>query len=571
MKKSLLFLLMVTGSAWGADYEVMDRDVAISVESNSFVQEHHREVVRILSQKGSEYRHYLAINSYINVRNVAVSVQFPDGHSERMKDEEILELPIHPSAQMITDLKALVLAPSTLTKGCVVTIEYDRSATSLLYIDSWVYATSVPVLRASCTLRFPLSLPIKYRGQDEGVQVRESGDSLVRTVRFETSNRKEIVLLGSDESQGAMDKRVTFAPERCMTEKWLLSTESWQSVAAWFAELSRYSYQSEPAMDEVVGAIKKQASTPEAVASALYEYIQKTFVYTGVEIGIGGYKPHFTGQTFEKKYGDCKDLSFLYVMLLRKAGIEAFPALVDTRNTRFFYKDFPTPTQFNHCIAYLPGIRNGTWVDSTVKNFLLGEIPAAIQGHQALVIGPNELMEIPARFQESNVVKLTLNGVLSEKQVKMQGDIETSGASSILVDVMRNALMQNTVKHYVYDRTLAQGIPVQNLDTKVTGDRTLALTFITPVYSANPFRIFLINPVNYPALNHLAYEPHAGEYYATGSPIRMVTRCSVDLAAGKLISAPLKVEHNGEFISYKIELAEQGGTLRYLADTYFAN
>ncbi|HSP07356.1 MAG TPA: DUF3857 domain-containing protein, partial [Acidobacteriota bacterium] len=495
MNKWLLFLLVVTGSAWGADYEVVDRNVTISVESNSFVNEHHREVVRILSQKGSEYRHYLAINSYINVRNVSVTVQFPDGHSEKMKDEEILELPIRESAQMITDLKAVVLAPSMLTKGCTVTIEYDRSATSLLYIDPWIYATSVPVQRASCTLRFPVSLPIKYRGQDDGVQIRESGDGLVRTIRFETSNRKEIVLLGGEESRGAVDRRVMFVPEKCMTEKWQLSTESWQSVAAWFADLSRYAYQSNPATDAVVEEIKKQATTPEAVASALYKYIQKTFVYTGVEIGIGGYKPHFTGQTFEKKYGDCKDLSFLYVMLLRKAGIEAFPALVDTRDTRFFYRDFPTPTQFNHCIAYLPGIRNGAWVDSTVKNFRLGEIPTVIQGHQALVIGPNELMEIPARFQESNVVRLTMNGVISEKQMEVQGDIETSGASSTLVDVMRNALMHKTVKHYVYDRTLAQGIPVQNLDTKVTGDRKLALTFITPVYSANPYRIFLINPV----------------------------------------------------------------------------
>ena len=572
MKRFLLFLLLLGGgAAQAADYEFLERSVVISVESNAFVNEHHREIVRILTQRGSEYRHYLAVNSYIQIRNVAVTIQFPDGHSESMKKEEILEVPISQSAQMITDLKALVLAPSSLMQGCTVTIEYDRSATSLLYIDPWVYVTSVPVRKASCVLKYPAILSVKYRGQDDLVKIQESGEGPTKVIRFETSNRREIVVLGEENFQGTVDKRVVFVPETCMIEKWVLSTGSWQSVAEWFAELSRYAYQSDPAMDAVVEDIKARAATPEAIASALYEYIQKTFVYTAVEIGIGGYKPRFTGQTFQKKYGDCKDLSFLYVMLLRKAGIEAFPALVDTRDVRFFYKDFPTPTQFNHCIAYLPGIRNGTWVDSTVKNFRLGEVPSVIQGHQALVIGPNQLMQIPARFQESNVVRVSVAGAVSASTVNLAGSIETSGTTSMLVDFMRNALMQKTVKHYVYDTTLLPGIPVAKLDTKVTDDRTLALSFTTPFYNAGRFHTFLVNPVNYPAFDYLAYEPHPDEYYATGTAVRLIAESSVDLAGKKLVSAPVRSQKQGEFVSYSIELSEENGKLHYLADTYFAN
>lgn len=572
MKQLLLILLLLSCSAaLAADYEFLERSVTISVESNSFVNEHHREVVLILTQKGLEYRHYLAVNSYIQVRNVSVIVQFPDGHSETMKNEDIQEVPISQSAQMITDLKALVLSPSSLTRGCTITIEYDRSATSLLYIDPWIYATSVPIRKASCILKFSSTLPVKYRGQDENVKIQESGEGPLKVLRFETSNRKEIVVMGGDDTQDAVDKRVVFVPEKCMIEKWALSTDSWQSIAEWFAELSRFAYQSDPAMDQVIDGIKARASTPEDIASALYEYVQKTFVYTGVEIGIGGYKPRFTGQTFQKKYGDCKDLSFLYVMLLRKAGVEAFPALVDTRNARFFYKDFPTPTQFNHCIAYLPGIRNGTWVDSTVKNFRLGEVPSAIQGHEALVIGPNQLMEVPARFEESNVVRLSVSGAVSDTRVQLSGSIETSGSTSMLVDSMKNALMHYTVKHYVYDTTLLPGIPVENLDTKLTGDRALALSFTTPFYTADRFRVFLINPMNYPALDSLAYEPHPDAYYATGSPVRLVTEYSVDLGGMRLVSAPVKTSRRGEFVSYTMELSAKDGKLHYLADTYFAN
>lgn len=558
--------------AFSADYEIVERSAIINVESKSFVSERHREVVRILSQKGSGYREYISVNSYIQVRNVAVQVHYPDGRLETMKDEEILEIPITQSAQMITDLKALVIAPRSLVRGCTVTIEYDRSATSLLYIDPWIYMTSVPIRKASAVLKFPASVPIKYRGQDDQVQIEASSEGVLKSIRFETSSRKEITLLGSDSTgSGDVDKRVMFAPEECMIEKWKLSTQSWQSVAEWFADLSRYSYQEDSGMNAVVEDVKKRAATPEEIASMLYDYVQKAFVYTGVEVGIGGYKPRFTSQTFQKKYGDCKDLSFLYVMLLRKAGIEAFPALVDTRSSKFFYKDFPTPTQFNHCVAFLPGIRNGTWVDSTVKNFRLGEIPSVIQGHSALVIGPNELREIPLSFEQSNVIKLVMNGTLGEKEMKAEGSIDTSGLTSMLIDIMKNALMQNTVKHYVYNTTLLPAAPVQKLQTSVSGDRALHVSFETPVYAADSFRIFMINPINYPPLKHLAYEPQPGEYYATGFPIRLIAESTVDLAGHKLISAPMRASQRGEFVIYKIELTVEQGKLRYFSDVYFAN
>ncbi len=216
-----------------------------------------------------------------------------------------------------------------------------------------------------------------------------------------------------------------------MTEKWALSTRSWKDVAQWFSELTRFAYHDDPVMDAVVFEAKRNAVSQEQIAEALYQYIQKNFTYMAIEIGIGGYKPRFAAQTFQKKYGDCKDLTFLYLVLLKKAGIEAYPALVDTRHAKFFYSDFPSPTQFNHCIAYLPKVRNGIWVDTTVKNFRLGEMPVAIQGKQALVAGgPNTLVQIPEDFYSSNVLKFELKGTYAETGLKMEGAVHTLGQAN---------------------------------------------------------------------------------------------------------------------------------------------
>ena len=80
-----------------------------------------------------------------------------------------------------------------------------------------------------------------------------------------------------------------------------------------------------------------------------------------------------------------------------------------------------------------------------------------------------------------------------------------------------------------------------------------------------------MNPINYPALQHLAFEPQSGDYYATGTPVRLVAECSIDLGERRMITAPVKAAQHGEFLTYKIELSTEDGTLHYLADAYFAN
>lgn len=325
-------------------------------------------------------------------------------------------------------------------------------------------------------------------------------------------------------------------------------------------------------MDAVVRDVKAANSDPEKIAEALYLYVQKNYVYTAIEIGIGGYKPRFANQTFQKKYGDCKDLTLLYLTLLKKAGIEGYPALVDTRSSKFFYRDFPSPQQFNHCIAFLPSIRNGTWVDSTLKNFRLGEVPAVIQGKYALIAGgPNELRQIPEDFFASNVVKLSLNGTYSDAGMKWIGQVQTLGEASMLVESMQDALLKNRIQYYVYSTLLESGLPVQTVKTTLDGERSLKLEFSTPVQQMQTYGIFLINAMKYSALDNLALDPAAGHFFALGTPVRLVIEATADLNGRSIVSSPMREEKKGKYVTYKLDLAEDSGKIRYLADAFFVN
>src|SRR5262245_17959741 len=166
MKTKILFLMLWCAAAFGSDYEITDSSIIINVQSNAYATEHHRETVRILTENGANYQKILPVNSYIQVKNIAGTINYPNNKTERIDKEDIAELPISESAEMMSDLKAVAIVPAWLTKGSTFTVEYDRNVTSLLYFSSCVYAANVPIKRSGCSITYPANVPIKYRGQD---------------------------------------------------------------------------------------------------------------------------------------------------------------------------------------------------------------------------------------------------------------------------------------------------------------------------------------------------------------------------------------------------------------------
>ena len=56
---------------------------------------------------------------------------------------------------------------------------------------------------------------------------------------------------------------------------------------------------------------------------AIAEFVQKHIRYFVIEMGIGGYQPHFAGDIFRNRYGDCKDKATLLSAMLSTVGIHA--------------------------------------------------------------------------------------------------------------------------------------------------------------------------------------------------------------------------------------------------------
>lgn len=140
------------------------------------------------------------------------------------------------------------------------------------------------------------------------------------------------------------------------------SFQTWGEVKAWERKLFDLKIQT-PKIDAF---IKEEGvgADPEDIMH-LIRFVQKDVRYLGLEMGVFSHKPHNPEDILEQRFGDCKDKSYLLSVMLRKIGVEAWPALVNTRIGKSLSDHLPSSLVFDHVIVKFRYKNETYWVDAT--------------------------------------------------------------------------------------------------------------------------------------------------------------------------------------------------------------
>jgi transglutaminase-like putative cysteine protease len=149
---------------------------------------------------------------------------------------------------------------------------------------------------------------------------------------------------------------------------WIGEFTTWKQVNDWALKLYTPSIVSGSKVSEVIESIKKAHKSTEARMEAALHVVQNEVRYTGLEAGIGGYKPRNPADVYEQKFGDCKDKALLLCYMLRQLNIQAYPALVNTSSRGQINKWLPSPNAFNHCVAMVELAGKTYWYDPTIAD-----------------------------------------------------------------------------------------------------------------------------------------------------------------------------------------------------------
>lgn len=143
-------------------------------------------------------------------------------------------------------------------------------------------------------------------------------------------------------------------------------TADWQSVIQWAAPL--YKIQAlHPDIQAIANDIKQITTDKKQQISKALTYTQNEIRYVGLEMGTNSHFPTPAHETVALRYGDCKDKALLLISILNALDITAYPALVNTDDTKLLEETPPGLHYFDHVIVTLEQGGKRYWLDPTMN------------------------------------------------------------------------------------------------------------------------------------------------------------------------------------------------------------
>jgi len=251
-------------------------------------------------------------------------------------------------------------------------------------------------------------------------------------------------------------------PYEMVLQRLLVSTiPDWPSVSKWYWELSLPHLEATtPAMKQTVESLTAGSKTDLDKVKALFYHVSKKVRYMGLtpEKDRPGFEPHDVCLTFDKKYGVCRDKAALLVSMLRTAGLNAYPVLINVG----LKKDREVPdVGFNHAIVTVE-LPKGEYLlmDPTDEN-TRELLPAGDRNQSYLVCRPEGEMirTSPIQHPEDEMMRVRTTGVLSAAgALEAKSELSFQGVND---DAYRNlfANLKPDDRRRFFERNLKQAMP----------------------------------------------------------------------------------------------------------------
>ena len=209
---------------------------------------------------------------------------------------------------------------------------------------------------------------------------------------------------------------------------------SWAEVAggvnaAWVGNFA------EPEFVKLANEIASAASKPADRANRALTFVQDEIRYLSVNSGLGGQIPTSPGVVLRRRFGDCKDKSFLAVHLLRRLGIPARAVLVNSALRQTVDRLLPMPDAFDHVVVEYEVSGKRRWADVTVPMQGGSAVSRAIPDFRnGLPIGPGvvDLQRIASTTSLADVYELRETFMLDTagRQSALKVVVKAAGAEA---------------------------------------------------------------------------------------------------------------------------------------------
>lgn len=144
--------------------------------------------------------------------------------------------------------------------------------------------------------------------------------------------------------------------------------ESWTEVAQWGLRTFESVAIASPSVHDVLRELQLGEATRDEQVLAVLHWVQQEIRYFSLPFADSTHRPELPATVLERRYGDCKDVALLTVVMLRQLGIDAQVALVDADEGRFLPEMLPSASAFDHAVVVTFPHGEPVWLDPTLTH-----------------------------------------------------------------------------------------------------------------------------------------------------------------------------------------------------------
>jgi hypothetical protein len=460
---------------------------------------HEREVIKILRPQGRHYGEpFVQFDKDSKILSMHVWSIDPAGHQYAVKDNEMVELGAPgEGGELYSDDKAKVAYPPGRDPGGIVAVEYEQRERPYLAETEWPFQGRIPILSQSFTLVLPPGFTFTttwaHHPKVDAIDLEN------QHYRWEMNNEPAIDLdrvpLSPSAESLAGRMSIHYAgPTLAFPED-----GTWQGIGEWYTALSRDRLVATPDIAAKAAELTLGKTDFYDKADAIAVFLQQQIRYFVIEMGVGGFQPHYADDIFRGKYGDCKDKSTLLSAMLSTVGIHSALVMVDTRRG-VVDPDAPSiagdhmiaaieiPTGYNspklHSVVTAKNGKRYLIFDPTWYETPFGQIEDNLQGSYALLIegASSQVIQIPLlnpdlnTVQRSATLQLNPDGSLQGNvTIKRFGDLAEDGR---MVFGHEDATRQQEyIDHTVSGDLMAASLTDLKVENVAALDKDLTTTF----------------------------------------------------------------------------------------------
>ncbi|MGE0388091.1 MAG: transglutaminase domain-containing protein [Gammaproteobacteria bacterium] len=214
---------------------------------------------------------------------------------------------------------------------------FNVRATKLPWSITYHPRQAVPVERFELQVQWFAGMPRPARASNVGgLRCKETGES-----GFACSATR-LHALEFDDDTTALDQ----IPQIVVAEPL-----TWAEVSERAAKILDPPVPDGAALRAVAADLQIDMLPPLGRLAAIHRFVVENIRYVGLEQGDRSVVPHAPDVTLERRYGDCKDKTLLFLALARRAGLEVRPVLTNLKRRARDRLVVPAAHYFDHVIA----------------------------------------------------------------------------------------------------------------------------------------------------------------------------------------------------------------------------